>query len=99
MITSMTDFQREVLDSKDPVLVDFYADWCGPCKSLDTVLGTIKDTRVVKVNVNKANDVAGAFMIQTVPTTIMFSSGKVTGVIEGLRPRERYIELIGGGCL
>lgn len=94
MISCMTDFQAKVLNSNIPTLVDFYADWCGPCKSLDKVLGGITEVRVVKVNVNTANDVAAAYMVQTLPTTVMFRGGRVTGALEGLHKKERYLQLI-----
>jgi thioredoxin 1 len=96
MISSMADFESQVLNSAEPVLVDFYAEWCAPCKSLDSVLGTIKNVRIVKVNVHKADAVAGAYMVNMLPTTLMFNGGRVTGALKGLHKRERYLELING---
>jgi len=76
-----TSFSDEVLKSSLPVMVDFYAPWCGPCKMmaplLDTLAGEFKDrVKVVKVNVDDAADLAAQYRITGVPTLILFKSGE-----------------------
>ena len=72
---------EEVIKSETPVLVDFYADWCGPCKAMEPVIkevaGMVKDkTRVIKVNIDKNLKAAQAYNVQAVPTFILFKNGQ-----------------------
>lgn len=97
MVTSMADFQKKIDSIKGPVLVDFYATWCQPCKVLDKLLPTIEGATILKVDVNKAADVASAFMVSTVPTVLCFNNGRVCGGETGLRPKSKYEELIQNG--
>lgn len=84
------NFDKEVLYSGVPVLVDFYADWCGPCKRLSPVLETLSDkvgdrAKVVKVNVEKQVALADAYQIRSLPTMVFIKGGEVvdqhTGVL------------------
>ena len=73
---------RELLQSEKPVLVDFYADWCGPCKTMNPVIREVAQAtegkaRVVKVNVDKNQEAAQAYGISGVPTFIVFKNGNV----------------------
>lgn len=81
-------FSDEVLKSAVPVLVDFYAPWCGPCKMiaplLDTIAGEFKDrVKVVKVNVDDAADLANQYRITGVPTLMLFKNGEVADTMVG----------------
>lgn len=83
------DFEREVLQSSVPVLVDFYATWCGPCRMLAPALETVAGefagrVRVVKVDVDQAFEVAQAFQITSVPTLMLFQGGSVTESMVGM---------------
>jgi len=83
------NFQNEVLASANPVLVDFYAPWCGPCRMLAPALEGIAAKysgriRVVKVNVDEATDLAAHYRIQGVPTLLIFQDGKPVDVMVGL---------------
>ena len=76
----METFQ-DLIQSDIPVLVDFYADWCGPCKTMNPVIQDIGKTiqgkgRVVKINIDKHSAIAGQFIVQSVPTFIIFKKGK-----------------------
>jgi len=86
-----TEFQNEVLASAVPVLVDFFAPWCGPCRALAPVLEGVAKTydgrlKVVKVNVDEAQQLAATFRIQGVPTLIIFKAGSVVDTLVGLPP-------------
>lgn len=86
-----TTFPSEVLLSKEPVAVDFYADWCGPCKALAPVLEKLSDgyagrVKVAKVNVDHSPGLAARFQIRGVPTMMFFRDGKVVDQVVGLLP-------------
>jgi thioredoxin 1 len=83
-----SSFSTEVLKSPVPVMVDFYAPWCGPCKMiaplLDTLAGEFKDrVKVVKVNVDDAADLANQYRITGVPTLMLFKNGEATDTMVG----------------
>ena len=73
-ITS-SEFETLVLKSEKPVLVDFYADWCGPCKMLLPILDEIDFTDVLKVNVDELPEIAKRFGVMSIPTLIFFNNG------------------------
>ncbi len=77
-----------IINSPKPVLVDFYADWCGPCQEIPAMLKRVKreirDIRIVKVNVDKNPYIAGNYKIQNLPTLIVFKNGKPLWTHEGV---------------
>lgn len=84
-------FPQDVLLSKEPVAVDFFATWCGPCKALSPVLETLSEryqgkVKIAKVDVDQEPDLAGRFRIRGVPTMIFFKNGKVLDQVVGLLP-------------
>lgn len=85
----MADFKSEVIDSTVPVLVDFYADWCGPCRAQGPMLERLAsrltdEAKIVKVNVDRNPELAGLFEVRSIPTLIAFNDGKISVRFVGL---------------
>lgn len=87
-------FDSLVLESKGTVLVDFWADWCGPCRMLSPVLDSVSDEiEIVKVNVDECPQLAVAFQVVSIPTIIVFRDGKPVNKSIGVVDRETLLEL------
>lgn len=86
------DFESVVLKSDKPVLVDFWAEWCGPCQRMGPVLDEISDTEdgftVAKLNVDENPERSQEFGIMSIPTMVLFQNGQATGQIVGAMPKE-----------
>ncbi|MEG1535874.1 MAG: thioredoxin [Clostridia bacterium] len=91
-------YDDEVLNSEKPVLIDFFADWCGPCKMLAPIIENIAKTRtdikVCKVNVDEEQDLATAFDVASIPTIVVVKNGKVTEKTVGYCSQETIEELL-----
>ena len=92
------NFKTEVLDSTKPILVDFFATWCGPCNMLSPILENISNTRadfnIAKVNIDELRDLAIDYEVEVVPTLLIFKNGKVVGRIEGLVSEEEIVNKV-----
>ena len=87
------NFEQEVIRSDKPVLVDFWASWCGPCRMVAPILEQIaqerEDIKVCKINVDEQPELAAAFNIMSIPTLMVVKEGKVTNKAMGSRPNEQ----------
>lgn len=101
MITIITsnNFASEILQSDKPVLVDFWASWCGPCRMLAPVVEEIAaehpEVKVCKINVDDEPALAGQFGIMSIPTLLVFRDGKVVNSSVGVRPKEQIAAMLG----
>jgi thioredoxin 1 len=93
------NFKSEVLESDKLVLVDFYADWCGPCKMMSPIVDKIAEemgdqAKVCKLNVDDAQDIAIEYGVMSIPTLILFKDGSVVESLVGLRDKNEVMESI-----
>jgi thioredoxin 1 len=97
--TTDDNFHKEVLDSDIPVLVDFWAPWCGPCKMLAPTLEEISrenngKIKIVKINIDENQEMAAKFGIRSIPTMIIFNKGELKNQIVGSLPKEQIEKII-----
>ena len=98
-VVTAENFQKEVLESEKPVLVDFWASWCVPCKMLAPTLQQIADEtpdlKVCKVNIDEEMDLARQYQVMSIPTLICFKNGQVSARTMGNMPKQMVKEQLG----
>ena len=93
------NFRSEVLESKQPVLVDFWAAWCGPCRALgpaiDELAGEFEgEVKVGKLNIDENPQTPGEFRISSIPAVLVFKEGEVVETLVGVQPKQRYADVL-----
>lgn len=92
------NFKTEVLDQKGKVFVDFYADWCGPCRMMAPVLDELAkektNVKICKINVDESGDLAQQYGVMSIPTFVLFEDGQVKSKIVGGRSKEELSKLL-----
>jgi thioredoxin 1 len=92
------NFEAEVMNSNKPVLIDFWAPWCGPCRMLSPIISEIAEeygdkVKVCKVNVDEQGELASTFGVMSIPTLVVIKEGKVVNSVTGVRPKDQIVSM------
>jgi len=93
------NFDKEVLNSKEPVLLDFWASWCGPCRMVAPTVEEISEemkgsAKVGKINVDEETELASQFRVMSIPTLMVIKDGKVSATAVGVRPKQDIVRML-----
>ena len=92
------NFEEEVLKSKETVLLDFWADWCGPCRmvapTIEEIAKETEGVKVGKINVDEESELAAKYRIMSIPTIVVLKDGKVSATAVGVRPKNDYLKML-----
>jgi thioredoxin 1 len=100
-VTEVTDktFDAEVLKSDKPVIVDFWAEWCAPCRAIAPIIKQLADehgdqVKIVKMNIDESPQTPGQYGVRAIPTVLAFQDGQVREQLQGVRPKAAFEEMI-----
>ena len=92
------NFHKEVIESDRPVLLDFWAPWCGPCRMVVPIVEEIarerEDIKVVKINVDEEQELAREYKVMSIPTLVVMKEGKIVKKASGARPKAQILEML-----
>ncbi|HHX12576.1 MAG TPA: thioredoxin [Clostridiales bacterium] len=93
------NFDKEVINSKEPVLLDFWASWCGPCRMVAPTVEQISEemkgsAKVGKINVDEETELASQFRVMSIPTLMVIKDGKVSATAVGVRPKQDIVRML-----
>lgn len=95
---NINNFNQEVLNSDKPVLMDFWAPWCGPCRMVVPLVEEIakerSDIKVVKINVDEEQELAMQFGVMSIPTLVVMKNGKIVNQVTGARPKAQILAML-----
>ena len=93
------DFETQVLESKLPVVVDFWAEWCAPCRAIAPIIGELAGeygdrVKIVKMNIDESPQTPGRYGVRAIPTVLAFQGGQVVEQLQGARPRSAFEDMV-----
>jgi thioredoxin 1 len=99
VVLTKNSFEEEVIKSDKPVLIDFWAQWCGPCRAVAPIMEELADefdgrAKIAKVNVDEEGELAAQFRIMSIPTVMLFKGGKTVDKIIGARAKTEFASLL-----